>query len=329
MSHDPADRSRVQAPGTSPLPPSRRRAWRPLVGAAVIALIALTAALTVRQSSSDDRPAARPGGGLGTTYRVEPPGAAAAQQTASVIRARLHAAGVRNATVTVTSSAKLIITTPATHADLRALVQRGRAAIYDWEASLLGPRNTPAPADPSVAGGSAAGRAGAITKAQAETRAARHPSGRVVRAPSGEPDQWFVLAGTPALTDAEIDSAIAATDPPTREPVIAIEFTPRGQTAFKSLTRELAHRARNNASNGATDNEAGQHFVLVIDDRIVATPQIDFRDSPDGIDGRTGAQIQGGLTSKAARQIAAVLTTGPLPAALSTPTGPPPAKRHN
>ena len=61
---------------------------------------------------------------------------------------------------------------------------------------------------------------------------------------------------------------------------------------------------------------AAQHIAIVLDDRIVSTPFIDFRQVPDGIDGRDGAQIQGGLTTDGARRIAAILDSGPLPATL-------------
>jgi preprotein translocase subunit SecD len=66
----------------------------------------------------------------------------------------------------------------------------------------------------------------------------------------------------------------------------------------------------------------------VIDDQIVAVPYIDFRAAADGIDGSTGAQIEGGLTPLTARRTAAILSSGPLPAALSNPTAPPVTKRH-
>ena len=41
--------------------------------------------------------------------------------------------------------------------------------------------------------------------------------------------------------------------------------------------------------------------------------------APDGIDGADGAQIVGGLTQETARQTAAIVSTGPLPAALVSP----------
>ena len=62
--------------------------------------------------------------------------------------------------------------------------------------------------------------------------------------------------------------------------------------------------------------EAVQHIAIVLDDRIASVPFIDFQETPDGIDGAAGVQIQGGLTSERTRQIAAILDSGPLPATL-------------
>jgi preprotein translocase subunit SecD len=54
-----------------------------------------------------------------------------------------------------------------------------------------------------------------------------------------------------------------------------------------------------------------------IDDSIVSAHYIGLHDPPDGPD---GVQISGDLTPQMARELAAILHTGPLPAALS-PTG--------
>jgi hypothetical protein len=66
----------------------------------------------------------------------------------------------------------------------------------------------------------------------------------------------------------------------------------------------------------------------VLDKELIMVPRIDFRETPNGIDGSGGALLQGGLTPQTARRIAAILSTGPLPAALSNPTGPAPPERH-
>jgi preprotein translocase subunit SecD len=110
--------------------------------------------------------------------------------------------------------------------------------------------------------------------------------GRVVRTLSGAPERWYALGGEPAVT---------------------LDFTQEGKAAFSSLTRELARRG---AERGAR-----QHLAIVLDDRIVAVPFIDYRESPEGIDG-PGALISGGLSPESVRRIAAILDSGPLPADL-------------
>jgi preprotein translocase subunit SecD len=235
-----------------------------------------------------------------------------------VLRERLAAAGIDGADVSVGSEATLTITAPPeARPALTVLTQPGHIAFYDWERSVLGPRGEPAPGDSSVTGGPDAGRSAAVTKAEADERAARSPGARVVRAEDG--GGWFALGGEPALTDAEIAGAEDMFIQATRHPIVVVDFTAGGRTAFTELTRELAHRGSEQAAGGQDDLAATQHLAIVIDDRIVAVPFIDFRMAPDGIDGSEGAQISGNLTRETARQIAAVLDTGPLPAALSSP----------
>ena len=59
-----------------------------------------------------------------------------------------------------------------------------------------------------------------------------------------------------------------------------------------------------------------QHLAIVLDDHLANVPFINHEQVPDGIDGHDGVQIQGGLTPDRARQIAAILDAGPLPATL-------------
>ena len=51
----------------------------------------------------------------------------------------------------------------------------------------------------------------------------------------------------------------------------------------------------------------------MLDREVVSRPFIDYRENPDGIDGRTGAQISGGFKLQEAQDLADVLKTGALP----------------
>ena len=178
---------------------------------------------------------------------------------------------------------------------------------------MVGPDGATAPTDPAVTGGDDAGHSASTTRADAEARVAGRSNARVVRAFGGE-DRWFALAGAPAITNAQVARARAAVDPFAREPIVALDFTPEGQNAFRELTRAVARRGADNAGPG-TDPLAGlQHFAIVVDDRIVSVPFIDFRTNPDGIDGARGSQILDNLTPETARRLAALLNAGPLPA---------------
>jgi len=291
-------------------PARATRVLRPLAAAAAVALVVVAVVLAVPDRFGDETAVERPTGTLKLSYRVEP---VAAQQAAQVMRERLSAAGIPGAGVSV-SSGGLTISAPAgASEDVSALTKRGRLAIYDWERSVLGPRGVPAPADTSVTGGPDAGRDAAITNAQARARAAERPGGQVVRAESSAPEGWFALGGGPALTNADIGRADAAVEPNTQEPIVTLELTPGGQAAFATLTRTLAERG---SAHGGSHEEAMQHLAIVLDDRIVSVPFIDFRQAPDGIDGVEGMHISGDLTRETARRMAALLSAGPLPADL-------------
>jgi preprotein translocase subunit SecD len=322
MSSDYIDRLRHELlrAGASTQParhrPARlKRALPALVTAGAVALVAAALLLTWPAVRTDDRPVEPAEPGAGQIYRVEPSGAA--EQTAQVLRERLAAAGVAGA-VTVAGDGLTITAPPAAQEAVTALTQPGRVGFYDWEGRVLGPGGRPAPTDPETTGNPDAGRGAAVTKAEAEARAAAVPDGRVVRAENG--DGWFALGGAPALTDADIAGAESMVIQATDHPIVVVELTPRGQDAFADLTRELAHRGANLAEPGS-GLEASQHLAIVIDGRIVAVPFIDFRVAPDGIDGADGAQISGNLTEETARQMASIIDSGPLPGALTSTGG--------
>ena len=245
---------------------------------------------------------------------------------------------------------------------LDALTAPGQVAIYDWEARVIGPRGAPAPDDPKVTGGRDAGIVGSLTRYDAIKRAAARPhdptttktywlvdderrrvlagpastraqlprrkrigatrvitvnaANTIVQAQFPAADQWYVIDTSPALSAADIQAAQSATDRRSKDGVVRVQFTARGQDAFTRLTRTLAHRGRSAS--------ADQHFAIVIDDKIVAVPRIDSQTAPDGIDVSVGdAVIEGGLSADDASRLAAILNSGPLPAALHLMTGPP------
>ena len=84
-----------------------------------------------------------------------------------------------------------------------------------------------------------------------------------------------------------------------------MEFTDKGRKAFAETTRAIAQRGADNAAiNGGLQNPiaASHHFAIRLDNELISTPYINFRENPDGIDGSQGAQISGGFTIHDARR---------------------------
>jgi SecD/SecF fusion protein len=99
------------------------------------------------------------------------------------------------------------------------------------------------------------------------------------------------------------------------DPAVTVDLAPRGQHAFTTLTRELAQRGRPDGGRSSDPLRTAQHLALVIDNRIMSTPYINWREAPDGIDGTRGASISV-PTPEQARVTAALLSAGPLPSSL-------------
>jgi SecD/SecF fusion protein len=127
---------------------------------------------------------------------------------------------------------------------------------------------------------------------------------------------WFALEDHPALTTADIVDPQAEFDT-FHAPAVTFGFTPRGRVAFQRLTRAIAQRGQARALGPATLAEAAElsnHLVLVFGGEIKTRPIINFAEYPDGIDGRTGAQISGCFNAIGqARNLATILGIGALP----------------
>jgi SecD/SecF fusion protein len=127
---------------------------------------------------------------------------------------------------------------------------------------------------------------------------------------------WFALKDNPALTGTDI------TDPeqtygPSNEVIVTFNFTDDGREAFQETTRRIAQRGQARAIGPVSGEAAEQlsgRFAIVLDNEVKSAPIINFAENPDGIDGRTGAQISGGFTgTQDAQDLATVLQIGALP----------------
>jgi SecD/SecF fusion protein len=152
----------------------------------------------------------------------------------------------------------------------------------------------------------------------------RVPPGSIVvqgEKPEGFPDdrvwdRWFVLHDNPELTGTDLKNPEQNYDPQTKEPIVTFNFTDKGRKAFHTVTKRLAERGQLKQVPGQPVENSFQTFAIVLDQNVVSRPFIDYRENPDGIDGRTGAQISGGFSTPEAQDLANVLKTGALPITL-------------
>ncbi len=283
-------RQLVDAAGRTHRLPVVSLAWlRPaLVTATVIAAV-VAGVIALGVPANDDEPV---GTGATVAFRITGGDAAAA---AAVLQDRLDAVALAG-TVRAASGHVLVDLaddTPADRRTLDGLTRPGRLAIYEWEANLVGE--------------------GPLTREAAGRLTERADGRRMVEHGGG----WYVLEDKPALTNRDLAGAEQIIELGAGEPGVALSFTDEGKTAFHELTRDVARRGADLAVPGVPAIESAQHFAIVVDGRVTALPYINFQEAPDGVDGEGGAQISGGLTLQSARELAAVLDSGPLPGALA------------
>jgi SecD/SecF fusion protein len=127
---------------------------------------------------------------------------------------------------------------------------------------------------------------------------------------------WFALKDKPALSGNDITNPEQSYGP-NNEPIVTFEFTGGGREAFQDVTRRIAQRGQASAIGPVGAEEAAAlsgHFAVVLDNEVKTRPIINFAENPDGIDGRTGAQISGGFTGvQDAQDLATTLQIGALP----------------
>jgi SecD/SecF fusion protein len=127
---------------------------------------------------------------------------------------------------------------------------------------------------------------------------------------------WYALKDEPALSGNDIADP-EQTYGPNNEPVVSFNFTDEGRDAFQEVTRRIAQRGQAQAIGPAGGEEAEQlshHFAVILENEVKTRPIINFSENPDGIDGRTGAQISGGFQDIGeAQDLATTLQIGALP----------------
>jgi SecD/SecF fusion protein len=126
--------------------------------------------------------------------------------------------------------------------------------------------------------------------------------------------RYYVVEDDSELSGSDIKNPEQNTDQRTNEPIVTMEFTDDGRDAFATVTKRIAQRGSEIiVPPGGDRNQALQRFAITLDDEIVSRATIDFRENPEGIDGRTGAQINGIGNLQDTQDLAESLRIGALP----------------
>ena len=109
----------------------------------------------------------------------------------------------------------------------------------------------------------------------------------------GEVDQWWVHEGQPGPRRHRHQEPRAELRGRRRAARRSSRWSSRdkGRKAFAETTREIAQRGADNAAiNGGLQDpiSASHHFAIRLDNELITTPYINFRENPDGIDGSAG-----------------------------------------
>lgn len=134
------------------------------------------------------------------------------------------------------------------------------------------------------------------------------------------PDKYFVLRDDVGLSGTDIKNPEQNFDNSAGGggPNVTFDFTSKGRRKWQKVTREIAQRGQSfvitaDGQPVQGPDQASQHFAIVLDNKLVSVPRIDFQENPDGIDGGAGSQISGGFSIKSAQALANQLKYGALP----------------
>ncbi len=128
---------------------------------------------------------------------------------------------------------------------------------------------------------------------------------------------YWTLEDDSELSGSDIKDPKQGTDPTTNEPIVSFDFTDAGRKAFARATKREAVRGSEKLVPPGTDPQATfQRFAITLDNQIVSLATINYRENPEGIDGQTGAQINGIGNIQETQDLAESLRIGALPISL-------------
>ncbi|HEX4759755.1 MAG TPA: protein translocase subunit SecF [Thermoleophilaceae bacterium] len=135
--------------------------------------------------------------------------------------------------------------------------------------------------------------------------------------PGAPPPGYFVVEDDSALSGSDIRNPKEQTDQ-AGAPNVTFEFSGFGRKQFAATTKRIAQRGAEQILPAGTPPSqaaqlADQRFAITLDNQLISLATVDFHDNPDGIDGRTGAEINNIGSASQARDLAQNLRIGALP----------------
>jgi SecD/SecF fusion protein len=128
-------------------------------------------------------------------------------------------------------------------------------------------------------------------------------------------NHYHALEDDSELSGTDIKNPQAALDQ-NGQAIVTMEFTDSGRKSFERLTKRVAQRGSELSAfmpPGSNPQDVNQRFAITLDNAIISNATIDYRELPNGIDGRTGAQIENVGTTQEANDLAENLRIGALP----------------
>src|SRR5436190_1034392 len=294
-------------------------------------------------------------GGVELVYQAEPTPQVpkvtpqAVSDSINTIRKRTNALGVSESEVQQQGRDQIDVGLPGVKNAARAESQVGTTAqlqFYDWEPNVIGPDGKQLgenATDYSAANTPIPGLLDAVKRAakakplaEATDVPASGPDVQELRAAGVNPNNqqavrqfydkkndtsgkklYLFIKDDSELSGSDIKDPKQSFDPRTNEPIVTFNFTDKGRKAFARVTKRIAQRGSGTIlPPGVSRQNAFQHFAITLDDKIVSRAYIDFVENPEGIDGRTGAQINGIGTIQETQDLAQNLRIGALPVKL-------------
>jgi SecD/SecF fusion protein len=234
-----------------------------------------------------------------------------------VMEARIEKLGLKDATIE-RQDQELVAELPRGQVEkaIAVVTKEGKLEIFDLQGDLL---------KPSIDG--QGNPRASISRPQAKENSVIlgcRPPGYCPGAESAGGRYYYLMRHkphdrvrpVPELTGADFEpGTIRQEFDQSGEPIVVLNFTPRGAKKFERLTLELAVRGRvRHKRAGGEPTNAYQQAAIVVDRQILSAPTVDFQANPAGISGENGVQISGIGSAEEVRDLAIALQSGELPA---------------